>query len=72
MSRFFGSLWIYFYKFSLIKGDLKYGFQRSNADGGIHLHAKAIQFTHPVSKTPIYINAVPPDDVLWNECTKMI
>jgi 23S rRNA pseudouridine1911/1915/1917 synthase len=55
-----------------IKGDLKYGFQRSNADGGIHLHAKAIQFTHPVSKTPININAVPPDDVLWNECTKMI
>ena len=47
-----------------------YNFKTS--DGGIHLHAKAIQFTHPVSKTPIYINAVPPDDVLWNECTKMI
>jgi len=35
---------------SPIKGDLKYGFDRSNPDGGIHLHARKLIFTHPVSK----------------------
>ena len=54
-----------------IKGDLKYGFSRSNTDGGIHLHAKKIQFTHPVSKHHISIDAPPPpNDLLWNECLK--
>ena len=53
-----------------IKGDLKYGFKRSNPDGGIHLHAKKVKFIHPVSKTPISICAKPPKDVLWNECLK--
>lgn len=54
-----------------IKGDLKYGFSRSNTDGGIHLHAKKIQFTHPVSKHHVSIDAPPPpDDLLWNECLK--
>ena len=53
-----------------IKGDLKYGFNRSNPDGGIHLHAKKVKFIHPVSKTPISICAKPPKDVLWNECLK--
>ncbi len=51
---------------SSIKGDLKYGFKRSNKDGGIHLHAKKIQFTHPVSKEKIKINAALPNDVIWN------
>lgn len=49
-----------------IKGDLKYGFPRSNDDGGIHLHAKKITFIHPVRKEKIEINAEPPDDPLWN------
>ncbi|CAM3887326.1 RNA pseudouridine synthase [Flavobacterium branchiophilum] len=49
-----------------IKGDLKYGFDRSNPDGGIHLHARKLQFEHPVSKTTILIEATPPNDVLWN------
>ena len=54
-----------------IKGDLKYGFSRSNTDGGIHLHAKKIQFTHPVSKHHVSIDAPPPpNDLLWNECLK--
>lgn len=57
---------------SPIKGDLKYGAKRSNTDGGIHLHAKKVQFIHPVSKDSIVINASPPDEVLWNECLKMI
>ena len=53
-----------------IKGDLKYGAKRSNTDGGIHLHAKKVQFIHPVSKDSITINASLPDEKLWNECQK--
>jgi 23S rRNA pseudouridine1911/1915/1917 synthase len=49
-----------------IKGDLKYGFDRSNADGSIHLHARSLSLIHPVKKTPITIVAPPPHDVLWN------
>lgn len=48
-----------------IKGDLKYGFDRSNPDGGIHLHARKLAFTHPVSKESIEIIAPVPDDNLW-------
>lgn len=49
-----------------IKGDLKYGFDRSNPDGGIHLHARKLQFIHPVSKEAITLIAPTPDDALWN------
>lgn len=49
-----------------IKGDLKYGFNRSNKDGSIHLHARHIAFTHPVSKEEISITAPTPSDVIWN------
>ena len=48
-----------------IKGDLKYGFDRSNPDGGIHLHARQLVFVHPVSKEPLSIIAPVPDDVIW-------
>ncbi len=49
-----------------IKGDLKYGFARSNPDGGISLHAREIQFKHPVTKAEVIITAaVPDDDNLW-------
>jgi 23S rRNA pseudouridine1911/1915/1917 synthase len=51
---------------SPIKGDLKYGFDRSNPDGGIHLHARRLNFIHPVSKENINIIAPTPDDVIWN------
>jgi 23S rRNA pseudouridine1911/1915/1917 synthase len=51
---------------SPIKGDLKYGFDRSNPDGGIHLHARKLVFTHPVSKENIEIIAPTPNDVIWN------
>ncbi len=51
-----------------IKGDLKYGFDRSNKDAGIHLHARAIQFIHPVSKEPIHIVAPLPNDTIWKAC----
>lgn len=49
-----------------IKGDLKYGFDRSNKDGGISLHARSVALTHPVSKKDIRIVApVPQTDNLW-------
>lgn len=48
-----------------IKGDLKYGAKRSNPDGGISLHARNIEFIHPVSRLPISITAPVPDDTLW-------
>ena len=49
-----------------IKGDLKYGAKRSNPDGGISLHARQIEFVHPVSKQLISITAPVPDDSLWH------
>lgn len=49
-----------------IKGDLKYGFDRSNSDGGIHLHARKLVFIHPVSKENIEIVAPTPNDAIWN------
>ena len=49
-----------------IKGDLKYGFDRSNPDGGIHLHARKLVFVHPVSKELITIIAHTPNEVIWN------
>lgn len=48
-----------------IKGDLKYGFDRSNPDGGIHLHARKLTFVHPVSKENLELIAPVPDDVIW-------
>ncbi|MGY8910676.1 MAG: RluA family pseudouridine synthase [Flavobacteriales bacterium] len=53
---------------SPIKGDLKYGFDRSNKDGSISLHARKIEFIHPVSKENISLIAPTPDDVIWNAC----
>lgn len=49
-----------------IKGDLKYGFDRSNRDGSISLHARSVEFTHPVSKELIHVEAPTPEDTLWN------
>jgi 23S rRNA pseudouridine1911/1915/1917 synthase len=49
-----------------IKGDLKYGFPRSNPNGGISLHARSVEFIHPVSKEFIQLTApLPTDDKLW-------
>lgn len=54
-----------------IKGDLKYGAKRSNPDGGICLHARSIEFLHPImndatkTRTRIYIEAPVPEDKLW-------
>lgn len=48
-----------------IKGDLKYGAPRSNADGGISLLSRKVEFIHPVSKQPISVVAPLPQDNLW-------
>ena len=53
---------------SSIKGDLKYGFDRSNKDASIHLHARKLSFVHPVSQENIEVTAPPPDDSIWNAC----
>ena len=50
---------------SPIKGDLKYGAPRSNPDGSISLMARRVEFTHPVSKAPIVVEASVPNDNLW-------
>jgi 23S rRNA pseudouridine1911/1915/1917 synthase len=53
-----------------IKGDLKYGDKRSNKDQSIHLHARKIEFTHPVSKEILIITAHTPPDIIWNSITE--
>lgn len=55
-----------------IKGDLKYGFPRSNPNGGISLHARSVEFIHPVSKEQVSITApVPEDEKLWEAIIKV-
>ncbi len=53
---------------SPIKGDLKYGASRSNKDGRIHLHARKIEFIHPVTTNKISVYAPTPNEVIWNAC----
>jgi len=53
---------------SVIKGDLKYGADRSNKNGSIHLHSKELTILHPVKKEEITFTAQPPDDPVWNAC----
>jgi 23S rRNA pseudouridine1911/1915/1917 synthase len=53
---------------SPIKGDLKYGFDRSNKDDSIHLHARRVRLIHPVTKLELQIDAPPPSETIWNSC----
>ncbi len=56
-----------------IRGDLKYGFDRSNKDGSIHLHARKLEFIHPVKKEALCLVAPPPEeDIIWNELLKIV
>lgn len=48
-----------------IKGDLKYGYPRSNKDASIHLHSRKTEFIHPVKKDKTSVTAPVPDDNLW-------
>ena len=52
-----------------IKGDLKYGFPRSNPDGGICLHSREISFIHPVSREDVHVVASVPEDPIWGYFT---
>jgi 23S rRNA pseudouridine1911/1915/1917 synthase len=49
-----------------IKGDLKYGFPRSNEDGGISLFARRLEFIHPVKKEAVTIIAHFPEGDIWS------
>ncbi len=53
---------------SPIKGDLKYGFNRSNPDGSICLHSRQLTFVHPVTKNEVKIVAPVPDTSIWKAC----
>lgn len=55
-----------------IKGDLKYGFNRSNKDGSIHLHAHEARFKHPVKDELVHIIGPPPDEPLWNYFARIV
>jgi 23S rRNA pseudouridine1911/1915/1917 synthase len=55
-----------------VKGDLKYGAKRSNPDGGICLHARKIEFIHPVSKIQLCITAPVPNDSLWQQLSASV
>ncbi|HSM62399.1 MAG TPA: hypothetical protein VK833_00525, partial [Gillisia sp.] len=51
---------------SPIKGDLKYGFERSNKDASISLHARKLAFSHPVKDLDLNLIAPLPNDPIWN------
>ena len=55
-----------------IKGDLKYGASDNNPDASIHLHARRLEFMHPVKKEPIKIEASVPLENLWQEFANMM
>jgi len=54
-----------------IKGDLKYGFNRSNKDASISLHARHLEFIHPVKKELVKVLAPLPNDPIWNACNSL-
>jgi 23S rRNA pseudouridine1911/1915/1917 synthase len=55
-----------------IKGDVKYGFNRTNENASIHLHARSIEFIHPVRKESMKIVAKTPEDPLWKYFSEMV
>ncbi len=55
----------------IVKGDVKYGFDRANKDLSIHLHARFIEFIHPVKKENIRFVANPPQDPVWDYFLEM-
>jgi 23S rRNA pseudouridine1911/1915/1917 synthase len=48
-----------------IVGDVKYGASEPNVDGSICLHARQLEFIHPVQKVPVIVTAEPPDNQHW-------
>jgi len=55
-----------------IKGDVKYGFKRGNNDQSIHLHARLLEFIHPVKKELMHFEIAPPaHDAIWDYFTQL-
>ncbi len=52
---------------SPIRGDIKYGFERANPDGSIHLHARRLYFVHPIKKEPVICLASVPETEFWEQ-----
>lgn len=48
-----------------VRGDLKYGYPRSNPDGSISLHSYLLGFEHPVRHEPVTITAPAPFDNIF-------
>lgn len=55
-----------------IVGDVKYGYERPDRNGGIHLHSRSMEFVHPIAKTPVKIIADPPKDRIWEGFDSMM
>jgi len=55
-----------------IKGDLKYGAERSNPDGSISLLSHRVEFIHPVSKEKMVVESPFPEDNLWQTLKKSV
>ncbi len=55
-----------------VKGDVKYGFRRSNPDRSIHLHAWKLVFRHPISGESVELQAAPPADPVWDAFSAII
>lgn len=48
-----------------IVGDVKYGFPKANRDGSIQLHAKALEFLHPVKREMVNVDSAPENNEMW-------
>jgi 23S rRNA pseudouridine1911/1915/1917 synthase len=55
-----------------IKGDKKYGYKKPNKDASIHLHARSVEFVHPVKKESVYIECQVPDENLWKAFEEIV
>jgi 23S rRNA pseudouridine1911/1915/1917 synthase len=53
-----------------IKGDVKYGYSEANEDGSICLHARELEFIHPVKKEKFVCQAPLPNTVIWKHFSK--
>ncbi|MFY7788761.1 MAG: pseudouridine synthase, partial [Thermoflexibacteraceae bacterium] len=49
----------------VIKGDLKYSYPTPNPDASIHLHARSIEFIHPIQQTQMLLTAALPQEPFW-------
>lgn len=50
----------------VIVGDVKYGYEQPLPDASIALHARKLEFIHPVQKSTLVINASLPEVSWWN------